>query len=245
MEKYYNSIQGVCILKRLNLPIEIIHRIRYFSNFSVDLSGYTKLELIRCLTSEHRIMYSILKTKHRSEIIRLIYNYKIHLEPRKYKVGFYRFREICECFTKDFYIEQNSITFNNDIVLNLSLMCKNGLLKNEIHHNYYITYLPIKNRRSKATLSCYRSYGKRFANNRLFYIQIDIWEYIFMVIHQNLETHKRFYDKLNDIQKNIYFQLLRKHNITKEQSLSKKFYSDCMNSGLEFINLSLIMNNVI
>ena len=66
-----------------------------------------------------------------------------------------------------------------------------------------------------------------------------------MVIHQNLETHKRFYDKLNDIQKNIYFQLLRKHNITKEQSLSKKFYSDCINSGLEFINLSLIMNNVI
>ena len=254
MEKYHKSVQGICLIKHLKLPNEIINRIRYYVNFSVDITGYTRLELIRYITTEHRRMNIILRTKHRSEIIRFLYDNNIHIKPRKIVVGITRFKNICDIFTSKVYIDNNIFyMYDNDdniiepyIENNMKLLIRNSLSSNEGLYDYHTGYWPIRyiKRKNKIQLPFFRTNGV-FHHTKIFSIQIDFWEYIFMILHHSPEYHAVMFKQLNKKQIDRYFKFMQEFNVTKETTLSKKFYEDCNNASLEYINLSLLSSKLI
>lgn len=249
MEKYHKSVQGVCILKCFDLPIDVIYRIRYYVNFAVDITGYTRMDLIRNLTVQHRYMNDMYNNMWRSHLIRLLYLNKIHIKPRKQTLGVNRFKDLCKCCVKGFSFNLDSIRLDNDISISYDtrLLLKNRLSYFDNLFDYKIGYLPaIKlEKNMKMIVYCVRHISINNPQLQIFTVRLDVWEYIFMMIHSNSDNHLKFFAKMNRHQQNRYFDLLHEYNITREKEFTKKFYQDCTNASLEFINMYLFRNKLI
>lgn len=247
MEHYHNSVQGICIIKYIDLPPEIIHKIRYFCNFSADLSGYTRRDLLRYITTDHVTLKYFMNTMHRSQIIRRLYSDRIHVKPRKKK--FNRFEEICKLNLSSIEFIHRNIWFkiqNDDCyIISTKPREQNIKLKYKIQDRFKCIYIfgyfgsKVHKFSNKISLPFLR-----YNNNNvyMFEIQFNVWDYLFIVLHNNSKSilYKHFFETMTESQKKLYFEYLQEFNITTEKSLSKKFFKDCHNSFLEYVNLKTL-----
>ena len=185
MEKYYESIQGICLLKQLYLEPEIIKRIRYFCNFSVDISGYKNRELVRFLTKDNKERYVLLTTKHRRELIRMMYNQNIHIQPRKesHKISDSRFGSVLTKLISNIeisgYIVNNVISFIPKYPVGMiKRKCKLKVNEEFRYYNYTIYILDIRN--TKVVMEVKKHYHNY---DIITIVSYNILDFLFLLIH--------------------------------------------------------------
>ena len=210
------------------------------------------MDLIRHLTTNHREMYYMYLRYHRSKVLRLLYNNKIHLKPNKIKID--RFKDICNLVISSYDITSyNNIMLINAIQEKMIPLIRTDCIKviehqiskEDYRYEYNIGYIGARylSNRSKMFLPCYMSLEGRTLN--MFVVNINIWEYIFMVLHSYPKFHLYFFADMNNEMKDMYFKMLKQYNITNEKSITTKFYEDCRNASLEYMNMCILKENLI
>lgn len=246
MEHYYSSIKGACLINQLDLPDIALNLIRYYSNLSVDLVGYTKRELIRFITDDPDAISKIYLNKNRSQVIRLLYTFGIHIHPRKHKLN--RFKEACNYFISRYEMDHENITiYNNDhnVITKIhtySIFAVDVVsMKDYCIHQYQAHICRIFSKKEKVKLSCIRCHLKYFQTREVslaYNITMNIWNFLFIYLHQNHYFINLFYSK--SLSTKDYIRCLNDHNITKERSINGNLINDSRKSGLEYISNKII-----
>ena len=236
MENYQSSIEIICSLNQLFLEPEIIKKIRYFCNGSIDITGYTNIELIRFLSKCNEERFTLLNTKSRSEIIRMLYDNKIHIKPKQkkeeplsYQLHPYHYSRFIPIY--DFLATKNVSPCYSPLKIGFSFQYYNytfTIEKISYHHIFLHTSKTIGNN----SISHICKIDKRLYNFILHNIRLSknpntgIICYLF-----GLSSYNHF---------KSYIDILHNLNITKENIINYQFIYDCINEAIEFIDFELL-----
>ena len=195
MENFNQSVQGICLIKHLKFPTEIIKQIRYYVNFSVDLSGYTNQELVRFITDDHILRLELLRSLHRRQIIRYLYNKKIHVIPRKNRI--HCLQNTCKLVWSSYKVSSDKKSIRLFDHKNEESRIKIWKSKNLITCSYMNRFSSVYIRR----LFNYKAHIVGFIDVNNIRIFIDrhvfIWDLIFLYFHSNPISITHFYMKLS------------------------------------------------
>ena len=227
MENYQSSVEIICSLNQLFLEPEIIKKIRYFCNGSIDITGYTNIELIRFLSKCNEERFTLLNTKSRPEIIRMLYDNQIHIKPKqKKKKHNSRFTPIY-----DFLATKNVASNYTPIKIGFSFQYYNYTFTIE-KFSYNHIFLHTSKTIGKNTISHICKIDIRLYNFILYNIRLSknpntgIICYLF-----GLSSYNHF---------KSYIDILHNLNITKENIINYQFIYDCINEAIEFIDFELL-----
>lgn len=262
MENYNISVQGVCLIKHLKLPTELIKKIRYYVNFSVDLSGYTNQDLIRYITSDPIIRLELARTLHRRQIIRYLYSKQIHVQPRKNRV--FSLQSVCKLVWSNYIVSQDKkfirLFDHNNEESRIKIWKSKNVITCSYAHRFASLYIK-KLYRSKAHIT-----GFVDINNMRIFIDkhVYIWDLIFLYFHSNpisithfymklignneIEPKELFYDMItNDSHQkysNDHVDLLKKLNIvTNKQSLIELLNTSIYTFFTEYVDWRMNYDN--
>lgn len=239
MEKYHQSVQGICLLNKLYLEPEIIKKIRYYCNFSVDITGYRNCDLVRYLTKDNKERYDLKNTKHRRELIRMLYDKKIHIPPNRDRLE-NRFDSIVNVLVSSYKIKEHQNLRKNSIHFTPAYLSTIHFKRRDYdegmwfrYYNYEIIFEKIQISKIKLRVTAhYHTYSVST------FVNYNIDDFLFLVIHA-IEPFYIFkcmpYQILND-----YIKLALNSNITNEQRLNEICMFDCVNEAFEYIDHCLL-----
>lgn len=249
MEHYNLSVVGACIINKLNLPDIALQLIRYYSNLSLDIVGYTKRDLIRFITDDNEEMMKIYQNKHRTQIIRLLYKLGKHIPPRRKQLN--RFKLACENIISRYEMNNNYITMYNhennvitDITVHSIFAVDVFSSKNQCVYQYQMNICRINPKKKKVTVSCIRCHLKYFQTREVslvYDVRMNVWNLMFIYLHQNYHYHNFLHKNILSIPE--YIKCLMKTNISKERSINSNLMNDSRKHGMEYITNSILNNN--
>lgn len=209
MNHYHTSVQGVCLLKKLNLPDIAINLIRRYVNFAVDITGYSKRDLLGYLKKENNV--NIFGAISRSKVINYLHRLNIIIYPIKKKED--KYEKICKLFINEYLVEEDKIIINLKNGKTLEWKFQNGFI-NVYTQNYTVCIINIKkinNNRIKCTVLI-------LTNNIITeYIHVNstmyIWSFLFLLFSKFM-NHIR--SSLIEMERE-YMKILRKYNYNENE----------------------------
>ena len=242
MEKYHESVQGICLLNKLYLEPEIIKKIRYYCNFSVDITGYKNSDIVRYLTKDNKERYDLKNTKHRRELIRMLYEKKIHIPPNRENQNI-RFADVIKILVSKIRIQEvrygNGFHYGSKIIYTPKfLIYKDQPItidrkKTIKYYNYEFDVIDIRNTHIGMEVTAY--YETYHVST---YVKYDIDKFLFLSIHTLFPPcvfRCMKYKKMRD-----YMNFINKSNFSNEKYINEQFIYDCMNEVLEHIDYCLL-----
>ena len=229
MEEYNNSVQGVCLINNLHLPIELIKKIRYYCNFSVDITGYSKDDLLRIITKDNSESYKLYNEKNKQELIRILYNKKIHLQPTRKK---------CKNVLGTIIKQIVSINVIRDMFVT---KIKYGIDSHQLSifigytYKYYDYLIYVKHVTNKNVLL---RIEKQFHDHTKY---VHIWYKLDHVVflHINIFLKAEHFRPIKYQQLQEYMKLIQNFHISDEKYINEKFLYECANEGLRHIDYCL------
>lgn len=243
MENYHKSVQYICLLNQLYLEPEIIKKIRYYCNFAVDITGYRNRDLIRLITKDNTERYHLSQSKHRRELIRLLYQKKIHIKPnRNVYQKLNRFDNIVSTLLCEYQIQES---LYDEKPSNISFIAKfyQTITGNVDKHttieegktinyfNYEIDIIQISIHQVGIIATKY--FSKHYISG---FITLRMNDFLFMIFHIMIPSHLYKCVKYNELK--TYLKEVR--SFSNETYVNEKLRYDCCNEAFEYIDFCLL-----